>query len=186
MNNLVVPSGKIVWEHKEFGNHFLVELLDVPVERGAGLRTHRLWHNGGPCTGGQYHYDLDGAIQWATYRLKGDYVERIRWLEHKVHKLEAELHLRHPIDVLVTEETILNLVRDYGDHRVDMVGLEGKAYVERREQAGKFLQKIRKYIRLHRELPAEPENGAQSKSGLVEQFAIGLKSILGLPKQEQT
>jgi hypothetical protein len=82
----------VVKEWTEFGHHFQVELLAEPKQVGAGLRTHRLWDNGSPASGGQWHYDLDGAVARAEYVLQCEYGARIHWLEQRVNVLERELH----------------------------------------------------------------------------------------------
>lgn len=82
----------VVKDWTEFGHYFQIELLAEPKMVGAGLRTHRLWDNDFPAVGGQWHYDLEGAVARAEYVLQCDYGSRIRWLETRVMVLERELH----------------------------------------------------------------------------------------------
>lgn len=84
-------TGEIVKDWTEFGHHFQVKELLTPIQRGAGMRTHRLWDNGYPASGGQWHYDLAGALRRADYVLQDGYSNRIAWLEMRVAELEHEL-----------------------------------------------------------------------------------------------
>lgn len=85
------PTGDIVADWTEFGHHFQIEKLLEPKLVGAGMRTHRLWDNGYPATGGQWHYDEEGARERANYNLCCDYGGRIRWLENRVNVLSRRL-----------------------------------------------------------------------------------------------
>ena len=78
----------IIWKHTEFGHDFFVELLDTPDKKG---RNFRLYDNGYPSLGGQWHYTLENAQSRAQYVLQGSYVNRIAFLEQRVQKLEAKL-----------------------------------------------------------------------------------------------
>ena len=77
------------WSHVEFGHTFLVEHLDKPDAKG---RRFRLYDNGCPALGGQWHYTLDNAIARAKYILQGDYSRRIAYLEQRVQNLERQLY----------------------------------------------------------------------------------------------
>ncbi len=88
-----VIQGSIVEEFREFGHHFQIEKLDEPRRVGAGDRHFRLWDNGQPCFGGQWHYDLDGARRQVRYVVQGSYAGRITFLENAVRSLERQLHL---------------------------------------------------------------------------------------------
>lgn len=85
------PTGTIVADWTEFGHRFQIEKLLEPKLVGAGLRTHRLWDNGHPATGGQWHYDEEGARDRASYLLLCEYSDRIRWLENRVGVLSRRL-----------------------------------------------------------------------------------------------
>jgi hypothetical protein len=74
----------------EFGHHFQIERLPEPRMVGAGLRPFRLWDNGHPATGGQWHYDMEGARARARYVLEGSYSRRVAWLEQQVNALTAQ------------------------------------------------------------------------------------------------
>lgn len=84
------PQGDIVCVRREFGHFSEVELLKEPRKVGAGLRFFRLWNNGTPLLGGQWHYTLLNALAEAEYRLRNSYVSRIEWLERRVRALESE------------------------------------------------------------------------------------------------
>lgn len=86
------PEGTIVEEIIEFGHHFQIEKLLKPRRVGAGDRLFRLWDNGHPSTGGQWHYDLEGARREARYRMESSYIGRVEYLEMAVHTLERQLH----------------------------------------------------------------------------------------------
>jgi len=83
------PEGPIVHSWIEFGYHFQIEKLLEPKLVGAGLRYYRLWDNGSPSTGGQWHYDFEGAMERAEYLLHCTYEGRIRYLEQRVQVLEG-------------------------------------------------------------------------------------------------
>lgn len=85
------PEGAIVHSWIEFGYHFQIEELLEPKLVGAGLRYYRLWHNGYPSSGGQWHYDFEGAMERAGYILQGSYVDRISYLEQRVQVLEGRV-----------------------------------------------------------------------------------------------
>jgi hypothetical protein len=86
------PEGPIVEEMIEFGHRFQIEKLNVPRRVGAGDRLYRLWENGHPATGGQWHYDIEGARRRAKYCIQGSYVSRISYLEDALRGLEKQLH----------------------------------------------------------------------------------------------
>ena len=80
---------RVVWGHTEFGHVFSVRALNVPDRKG---RSFRLFDNGDPALGGQWHYTLQNAIERARYLLRGTYIQRIEYLEERVQILEADLH----------------------------------------------------------------------------------------------
>lgn len=81
-----------LWERTEFGHSFLIVQLPMPDSKG---RKFRLYDNGTPALGGQWHYTVENAIARARYVLKGDYASRISYLEQRVKNLERELHHDH-------------------------------------------------------------------------------------------
>lgn len=85
-------EGPIVRDWKEFGHHFQIEKLLVPRRVGAGDRHYRLWLNGHPADGGQWCYDLEGALNRADYVLQSSYAGRIAWLEAHVNNLTRDLY----------------------------------------------------------------------------------------------
>lgn len=82
------PSGEICADWTEFGHRFQIEIIDPPIRVGAGNRTHRLWDNGEPAYGGQWHYSQAGAERRAAVILASDYSRRIAYLECQVSTLE--------------------------------------------------------------------------------------------------
>lgn len=80
----------LCWEHTEYGHHFQVWKLPAPGP-SKGRRYH-LWHNGQPASGGQWHYDLEGAMERAKHLLQCSYTSRISFLEQRVQKLGGQLH----------------------------------------------------------------------------------------------
>ncbi|MFA5900270.1 MAG: hypothetical protein WC829_14290 [Hyphomicrobium sp.] len=86
-------TGEIVRFWEEFGHKFEVERLLEPRLQGAGLRYFRLWDNGYPASGGQWHYTMESALKRAEYVLQGGYANRIRWLEMRVNELTGQLVL---------------------------------------------------------------------------------------------
>ena len=87
------PTGEIVKDWTEFGHHFQIEKLLKPWQKGASERNYRLWENGNPSLGGQYHYTIENAEARAEYVLRCDYAGRISWLERRVQTLESEIAL---------------------------------------------------------------------------------------------
>jgi hypothetical protein len=77
-----------VWDHVEFGHHFEVFEVDEPGPKGRRLR---LYDNGSPAYGGQWHYTLENAKERAEYLTMCSYVDRIEYLEQRVQALESEL-----------------------------------------------------------------------------------------------
>jgi hypothetical protein len=77
-----------------FGHTFTIEALATPVLKGATTRHYRLYDNGVPATGMQWHARLEDAIARADYILQCSYVDRIAWLEQRVNALEHELARR--------------------------------------------------------------------------------------------
>lgn len=81
-----------VWSLVEFGHTFVVERLDHPDTKG---RCFRLYDNGQPALGGQWHYTIDNAKARARYIVQGDYSRRIAFLEQRVQNLERMLYSDH-------------------------------------------------------------------------------------------
>ncbi len=77
-----------IWKHMEFGHCFEVFELEVPDSKG---RKFRLWDNGKPAFGGQWHHTLENAKKRAEYLLQGSYSQRIGYLQQRVQVLEAKL-----------------------------------------------------------------------------------------------
>ena len=77
-----------VWSNTEFGHVFSVVKLDKPGPKG---RMFRLFDNGQPALGGQWHYTVANAIARAEYVLQGSYSRRIAYLEQRVQVLEAQI-----------------------------------------------------------------------------------------------
>lgn len=87
-----IPTGTIIHEFSENGHHFQVELLTEPNITGRGnKRPYRLWHNGTPALGGQWHYTIDGALRRAQYVMQGHYAEKIACLERQVVECERRI-----------------------------------------------------------------------------------------------
>ncbi len=85
---LMREKGTMVWEHVEFGHRFQVFALAKPDAKGRGFR---LYDNGHPALGGQWHYTLENAQERAEYVTKGSYSQRIGYLEQRVQVLEAQI-----------------------------------------------------------------------------------------------
>lgn len=83
-----VPS-YVVWGLTEFGHQFKVHKLQLKDRKGRGFR---LYDNGEPALGGQWHYTLQNAKARARYILQGSYSRRISYLEQRVQNLERELY----------------------------------------------------------------------------------------------
>jgi hypothetical protein len=84
-------KGPIVESWTEFGHQFEIEKLVRPRQIGASMRFYRLYDNGEPAYGNQWHACLSYAKAHASYILQQDYVTRITWLEQRVNNLEREL-----------------------------------------------------------------------------------------------
>lgn len=78
-----------VWRHEEFGHKFRV--MELPLLDSKG-RKYRLYDNGSPALGGQWHYTIDNAKARARYVLQGSYSRRIAYLELRVQNLERKLY----------------------------------------------------------------------------------------------
>jgi len=89
--HLAEPPG-IVEEWTEFGHHFQIERLAEPQRKGAGDRWYRLYDNGYPATGGQWHYTKENARSRADYLLHCSYADRISYLERRVAYLEGQIY----------------------------------------------------------------------------------------------
>jgi hypothetical protein len=84
-------SGRTVREWTESGRSFRIEKLAVPKLVGASERHFRLYDDGVPATGGQYHCTEEDALRRAAYVLETDYVKRISFLENQVNMLQTQL-----------------------------------------------------------------------------------------------
>jgi hypothetical protein len=85
------PQGEIVWYLRSGGDVYQVEKLPVPVLKGAGERTHRLWLNGNPMIGHQWCYSLEDAQWWAHWCAERDLKIQISLLKERVLDLESKL-----------------------------------------------------------------------------------------------
>lgn len=85
-------ANTLVWERIEFGHVFRIEKLATPKQIGATLRHFRLFDNGEPASGGQWHETQESAEHRADYVLQVSYIKRIEWLEHQVNTLTRELN----------------------------------------------------------------------------------------------
>ena len=73
----------------EFGHHFtLWRYFKSPDKNN---RPYRLYDNGYPARGGQWHYSTASAFARANYVVQEGYCKRIAWLEQRVCCLEVEL-----------------------------------------------------------------------------------------------
>lgn len=90
-NNQPEPSkkieGQVVRDWQEFGHRFQIEKLKHPRLVGAGYRPYRLWHNGSPCYGCQWQYNVENALWDADYLLRGEYLHKIQALEKRIQDL---------------------------------------------------------------------------------------------------
>lgn len=81
-------TDRVLWDHTEFGHVFEVRALSQSDRKGRGFR---LYDNGSPALGGQWHYTLQNAIERARYILQDSYFNRIAHLEQRVQVLEAQI-----------------------------------------------------------------------------------------------
>lgn len=79
---------KVVASWREFGHRFTIVALAKPDAKG---RRFRLYDNGEPAYGGQWHHTVRSARARADYVLQGSYEGRIAWLEMRVNYLERLL-----------------------------------------------------------------------------------------------
>lgn len=86
----------IAWEQD--GHSFRIERLEEPVQRGATLRTHRLYCDGEPALGGQWHTSVESAQERASYICQSTLYSRIRWLENRLWGDDSTSALGMPID----------------------------------------------------------------------------------------
>lgn len=84
----------VVAQWWEADHHFLIEQLDVPVLKGAQVRTHRLYCDGEPASGGQWHHSEESARWRAGFIAQCTWSARVRYLENRVVELERELRER--------------------------------------------------------------------------------------------
>lgn len=78
----------IVHTQEVDGKTYTIELLNPPVIRGAGLRTHRLRVNGVPASGRQYHYGLEGALKSIEFLVQYTHHQQLAALNTRVTQLE--------------------------------------------------------------------------------------------------
>lgn len=84
--------GEIVESWTEFGHTFEIEKLAQPVRRGVTLRHYRLWENGQPALGGQWHCSIESARTRAKYVTRSSYISRVEFLELCLNKLQTQLY----------------------------------------------------------------------------------------------
>jgi hypothetical protein len=85
-------EGRVVWEDECQGALFQLEELIEPRIVGAGARPYRLWCEGRPAVGGQWHYTIEGAKAEATRRSDYDLYAQITRLRLRVINLERQLY----------------------------------------------------------------------------------------------
>lgn len=78
----------VVHTHEEDGVIYQVEKLHPPVLRGAGARHYRLYSNGQPCVGRQYHYELDTALADIEFMVQRSNHDRVESLQARIVRLE--------------------------------------------------------------------------------------------------
>ncbi len=83
--------GEIVDEWSTPNYYFQLERLPEPRRVGAGDRYFRLWLNGEPCSGGQWHYTEEGARRHAAYVCESTSYGKITRLRGENALLEARL-----------------------------------------------------------------------------------------------
>lgn len=72
---------------------YQIEKLWPPVLRGAGARHYRLWANGRPCTGRQYHYELQTALDDIEFMIKREHHNQLLSLQARISRLERSQRL---------------------------------------------------------------------------------------------
>lgn len=98
-DSVQTSTRNIIKRWTEFGHTFEIEKLPEPILKGAGYRHYRLYDNGYPANGGQWHYSVEDAEARAEYVLLCEYASRIRWLEERVNTLQSRIaRLQHPED----------------------------------------------------------------------------------------
>lgn len=75
------PSGEIIQSWDDSGHRFQIERLKEPIKIGAAIRNYRLWQDGRPATGGQWHETIENAKERANYVALGTVHQRLRHLE---------------------------------------------------------------------------------------------------------
>lgn len=83
--------GPVIWEDDSEGIHWQLEQLPVPRRVGAGDRPYRLWCDGYPATGGQWHYTIKGAKWEATRRTNHNLHNDIARSHARIMDLERQL-----------------------------------------------------------------------------------------------
>jgi hypothetical protein len=78
---------KTIESWQEYGHKF--RITDESDRQG---RKFRLYDNGSPAYGGQWHHTIRSAKARADYILLGSYSGRISWLEMRVNCLERKLY----------------------------------------------------------------------------------------------
>ena len=84
------PGRVIAFQRHEYGHLFEIEVQAIPDKKG---RYIRLYDNGTPAFGGQYHYNIENAMERAEYILVRDYMSKIHYLEQRVQTLEAQNYI---------------------------------------------------------------------------------------------
>lgn len=89
---MAVPIDQIVVveEWSEFGHHF--KITNEKTIRSGMTRNFRLYDNGRPALGGQWHFTVEGAKSRAGFLLQSSYSDRIAWLERRVNELESKAY----------------------------------------------------------------------------------------------
>jgi len=85
------PEGRTVLAWRVAGYRFRIVKLRVKRRVGAGDRRYRLYCDGVPALGGQWHYTLEEALARAEYLTICRYSTRIQYLEQQVSTLRNQL-----------------------------------------------------------------------------------------------
>jgi hypothetical protein len=128
------PSN-VFYSLEEAGKLYEVELLDPPVVRGAGPRYYRLWCDKRPCTGAQYHYDLDSAVSSIKRLAAQSYLARIQVMQTQISYLERSHRLVNsqlgdkelPVRGADAWAEVKQLLRMHGDPALTDEDREGQA-----------------------------------------------------------
>lgn len=77
-------TGSIIESWEDGGHRFQIEQLECPRVIGSHERNYRLWMNGEPATGAQWHATIDRAKARAEYIAQGTLLGRLQHLENIV------------------------------------------------------------------------------------------------------